>query len=82
MKKQQPRVQYSTPVKMYTYWGGQRYVLVLLITFLCSFLLWQNKLKSEDYAIVVVGTVGAYIAGRTYQNTKIGRGEYDSMDHY
>lgn len=77
MKKEQPtpRVQYSTPVKMYSRLGGQRYVLVLLITVLCSFLLWQTKLTSADFALVIVSVVVAYITGRTYQNTKMGKQE-------
>lgn len=58
----------------YEYWGGQRYVLVLLITVLSSFLLWQTKLTSADYALIIVSIVVAYITGRTYQNTKTGKG--------
>ena len=75
MKKEQPRVQYSTTTKMYTTLGGQRYVLVLLITVLCSFLLWQSKLTSADFALIICTNVGAYIAGRTYQKTKAGEVE-------
>jgi CDP-diglyceride synthetase len=56
----------------YVKFGGQRYVLVLLITVLCSFLLWQGKLTSADFALVICTNVGAYIAGRTYQKTKSG----------
>ena len=63
------------PKDMYVIWGGQRYVLVLLITVLCSFLLWESKLTSADYALITVSIVGAYIAGRTYQNTKVGKDE-------
>jgi amino acid permease len=63
------------PRDMYVTWGGQRYVLVLLITVLCSFLLWQGKLTSADYALIIVSVVIAYITGRTYQNTKIGKEE-------
>ena len=57
---------------MYVKFGGQRYVLVLLITVLCSFLLWQSKLTSADFALIICTNVGAYIAGRTYQKTKAG----------
>lgn len=60
------------PKDIYVHWGGQRYVLVLLVTVLCSFLLWQDKIKSPDYALVICTIVGAYIAGRTYQKTKNG----------
>jgi Ca2+-dependent lipid-binding protein len=63
------------PRDAYAYWGGQRYVLVLLITFLCSFLLWQGKLISADFAFIMVSVVGVYITGRTYQNIKVGKDE-------
>ena len=63
------------PRDAYAYWGGQRYVLVLLVTILCSFLLWQTKLTSADFALVIVSVVVAYITGRTYQKTKNGEVE-------
>jgi len=56
---------------VYSQYGGQRYVLVLLTLALCSFLLWERRLSSPDFALVVIGTVGAYIAGRTYQKVKV-----------
>ena len=61
------------PRDAYAYWGGQRYVLVLLVTFLCSFLLWQGKLISADFAFIMVSVVGVYITGRTYQNVKVNK---------
>lgn len=60
------------PKDIYAEWGGQRYVLVLLCMLLSSFLLWEKRLTSADYAIIMVGIVGAYIAGRSYQKTKLG----------
>lgn len=62
----------KTPREYYTDWGGQRFVLVLLSLFLSSFLLWEKRLTSADYAMIMVGIVGAYIAGRAYQKTKLG----------
>lgn len=61
-----------TPKDVYADWGGQRYVLVLLSLFLSSWLLWEKRLTSADYAMIMVGIVGAYIAGRAYQKTKLG----------
>ena len=63
------------PKDVYEAWGGQRYVLVLLVTLLCSFLLWQGKLISADFAFIMVSVVGVYITGRTYQNVKRGKEE-------
>lgn len=62
----------KTPREYYSDWGGQRYVLVLLSLFLSSFLLWEKRLTSADYAMITVGIVGSYIAGRAYQKTKLG----------
>lgn len=62
----------KTPRDIYADWGGQRYVLVLLCLVLSSWLLWEKRLTSPDYAMIMVGVVGAYIAGRAYQKTKLG----------
>lgn len=62
----------KVPRDYYSDWGGQRYVLVLLCLFISSFLLWNQRLTSPDYAMIMVGIVGAYIAGRAYQKTKLG----------
>jgi hypothetical protein len=62
----------KTPRDYYSEWGGQRYVLVLLCLIISSFLLWEKRLTSADYAMIMVGVVGAYIAGRAYQKTKLG----------
>lgn len=52
--------------------GGQRYVLVFFVSVLTSFLLWQGKLTSADYALIMCTNITAYIAGRAYQKTKAG----------
>ena len=52
--------------------GGQRYVLVYITLALCTALLWAHRLTSADFSMVVLGTVGVYITGRTYQKTKAG----------
>ena len=56
----------------YTYWGGQRYVLVLITLALCTFLLWHHRLTSPDFTMIVCTAIVAYISGRTYQKTKVG----------
>ena len=66
------KVSKRTPRDVYAEWGGQRYVLVLLSLLVSSFLLWEKRLASADYAMIMVGVVGAYIAGRAYQKTKLG----------
>ena len=61
-----------TPREVYAEWGGQRFILVLLCMGLCSWLLWEKRLTSADYALIIVGVVGAFIAGRAYQKTRLG----------
>lgn len=60
------------PVELYAEWGGQRFILVVMCLWLGSWLLWEKRLTSPDYAMIVVGVVGAFIAGRAYQKTKLG----------
>lgn len=60
------------PRDIYAHWGGQRYVLVIITLALCTFLLWHKRITSPDFSLVVLGTVGVYITGRTYQKTKAG----------
>lgn len=55
--------------------GGQRYVLVFFTLGLSTFLLWHHRITSADFAMIVLGTVGVYITGRTYQKTKAGEVE-------
>lgn len=37
-----------------------------------SFLLYTHKLESGDYANIIMATVAVYIAGNTFQKTKVG----------
>lgn len=50
--------------------GGRRFLLTLGCGVVTSILLWFGKLDGAIYATVVLGTVGAYIAGNTVQKVK------------
>lgn len=44
-----------------------RFFLTLGCGVVCSFLLWFGKLDSTAYASIIIATVGAFIAGDTYE---------------
>ena len=50
--------------------GGRRFVTTLLVLATTSVLAWYGKIVGDAYAITVVGTVGAFIAGVSYQKVK------------
>ena len=52
--------------------GGRRFILTMLCGAMTSVLQFFGKLDpaGSTYALVIVGTVGAYIAGNTAQKIK------------
>jgi predicted small integral membrane protein len=52
--------------------GGRRFLLTLLTQCVSSYLLWYGKISSDAYSVVILGSVGAYIAGNTVQKIKGG----------
>lgn len=50
--------------------GGRRFLLTVGCGVVTSALLWFGKLDPTTYSVVVLGTVGAYIAGNTVQKLK------------
>jgi type IV secretory pathway VirB2 component (pilin) len=46
---------------------SRKLALVVGCDIICTLLLWFGKLESNDYALIVLGTVGAYIAGNVVQ---------------
>lgn len=51
-------------------YGGRRFLLTLGCGCATAFLAWFGKIDGATYAMVELGTVGAYIGGNTYQKIK------------
>lgn len=52
--------------------GGRRFLLTVGAGIVTAILAWHGKITPEIYRDVVLGTVGIYIAGSTFQkNTQI-----------
>jgi hypothetical protein len=50
--------------------GGRRFIVSLLALTSAHWLAWEQAIDGNAYALVVVGTVGAFIAGVTAQKIK------------
>lgn len=50
--------------------GGRRFFLSLGAGVVTSVLVWYGKITPEIYRDVILGTVGIYIAGNTFQKTQ------------
>lgn len=50
--------------------GGRRFVMSMLIGFTTALLTYLGKIDGNTYSMVILGTVGAYIAGNTFQKVK------------
>ena len=50
--------------------GGRRFMLCLLALASAHWLAWFGRISGESYAIAVGATVGAFIAGISYQKVK------------
>ena len=53
-------------------YGGRRFLMAMGAGITATILQWFGKLDQAgtNYVILVMGTVGAYIAGNTYQKVK------------
>jgi len=56
--------------KFLVQWGGRRFLITLGCGFVTALLAWFGKIDAATYAMVELGTVGAYIGGNTYQKIK------------
>lgn len=50
--------------------GGRRFLLTLGCGMATTFLCWFGKISGDVYSVVVIATVGAYIAGNVTQKIK------------
>ena len=50
--------------------GGRRFIMSMGAGIATTALTWFGKIDGATYALVVIGTVGAYITGNTAQKLK------------
>jgi hypothetical protein len=50
--------------------GGRRFMLTVATQVSVTALVWFGKISDDVFSVLVLGTVGAYIAGNTVQKVK------------
>ena len=50
--------------------GGRRFLLTVATQVSATILVWFGKISDDVFSVLVLGTVGAYIAGNTVQKVK------------
>lgn len=50
--------------------GGRRFLLTVGCGAVTCFLCWHGKISGTELRDIIIGTVGAYILGNTYQKSK------------
>jgi hypothetical protein len=50
--------------------GGRRFLLTVATQVSVTILVWFGKSSDDVFSVLVLGTVGAYIAGNTVQKVK------------
>ena len=50
--------------------GGRRFIMSMLVGFTTSVLTYVGKIDGTTYSLVILGTIGAYITGNTFQKVK------------
>lgn len=58
--------------------GGRKFLVTVGCGGVCSILLWFGKLDNGSYTAIILGTVGAFIAGAAYQNVKGSKNAQDA----
>lgn len=53
--------------------GGRRFLLAAGAGVVTTALCWAGKISGETYAMVVIATVGAFIAGNVMESVKAGK---------
>lgn len=53
--------------------GGRRFFLSVMAGVVSSILLWYGKLTPDSYALIVIATVGAYIAGSAIEQISLNK---------
>lgn len=57
----------------FTKWGGRRFLMCMGCGVSCTALVWFGKIGDGVFENIILGTVGFYIAGNTFQKWKASR---------
>lgn len=53
---------------------SRRWIMTMGCGVVCTALVWYGRISDEVFATVIIATVGAYIAGNSWQKVKSGAG--------
>ena len=57
-------------MKLIEWLGGRRFIISMLIGAATALLTYCGKVTDSTYSMVILGTVGMYITGNTFQKVK------------
>ncbi len=55
--------------------GGRKFVATVLCQIITGGLVWLNKIDGDTYSLVIIATVGAFIAGNVLVHKAQGKNE-------
>lgn len=63
----------SKMIPLFNWLGGRRAAITLGCSFVCTALVWFGKIDGAIFRDIIIGTVGLYIGGNTWEAVKSAR---------